>query len=309
MKIVDSNLQKPNKPKEEDLEKIYKVQSSYWYRSFPYMFGFTKIGENSSSTIYAHLPINPQNLQISTLFSTNIINSLYGVIEEHSEQRWYDIQISGTTGIAPKYQVSESDKTSFEIITTTKTRASYSDVESSFVSGLTEDLLGNLGEIINKIAMYKEMLSSNPQIQSGLKDEFSGYKAFHDLYRFFLMYKEEVSKNNNKDILIHPLRFYNYKDNVCYDVIPINFSMQKSAESPMLYYYQISLKGYNMRNINKDELFYTKEGETGLEIYAASLKDNSEFAKIYNKAMILRNTFIATASYFNIHTIIARKKR
>lgn len=296
METIDSSLQKP---KEEDLSKIYTVQSSLWYKSVPYTFGFTKIGELKTSTIYVPLPINPQNIQISTSFSTNVINSLYGVIEEHSEQRWYDIQISGTTGIAPKYQITESEKSLIELVKPEKTRFSYSEDTNSFFDNSASLFLGSLSEIAQKMTLYYELFtnSSSKKIDSGLRDDLTGYKAFHDLYRFFLMYKEEVSKNNKNDIKIHPLRFYNYKDNVCYDVIPINFTMQKSAESPMLYYYQISLKGYNMREISKDENIYEKEMKEkafGFGGYDSSLKQNYMLAEITNKLILAKNAIVGT---------------
>ena len=43
------------------------------------------------------------NLNITTHWATNVISTMYGTVEEHSEQRYYDIQISGTTGMAPRY--------------------------------------------------------------------------------------------------------------------------------------------------------------------------------------------------------------
>src|SRR5665213_1438313 len=75
----------------------YEVTSTNWYKSLPYGFAFFDIGskasDNAKSTIW--LPISPNNITTTTNFATNVITTLYGVVEEHSEVRFYDITISG----------------------------------------------------------------------------------------------------------------------------------------------------------------------------------------------------------------------
>jgi hypothetical protein len=44
------------------------------------------------------------------------------------------------------------------------------------------------------------------------------------------------------------LTFFNYKDGVEYDVAIKNFTLKRSAENPMLYYYSITMRGYNIRS-------------------------------------------------------------
>ncbi|NDE91497.1 MAG: hypothetical protein EB059_10265, partial [Alphaproteobacteria bacterium] len=49
--------------------------------------------------------------------------------------------------------------------------------------------------------------------------------------------------------LKHPLTFFNYKDGNEYDVAVKGFVLRRTAENPMLYYYSITLRAYNMRSV------------------------------------------------------------
>ena len=49
---------------------------------------------------------------------------------------------------------------------------------------------------------------------------------------------------------VHPIQFLNYKDNIKYDCVPVDFTLTKSKDSPMLYNYEIRLRAYNLRNVN-----------------------------------------------------------
>ena len=282
---------KPQRILEEAaLDQIYPVTSFLWYQSLPYGFAYTKKGDSQSDSLYYWLPINPQDIQISTPFATNIVNTLYGIVEEHSEQRWWDITIKGTTGIAPRYTLAK--QTAMTIIPS-KAREAYVDDPTSLLFGTeVQSLLGNLGDVVLKMKQQFEALTSDPEIVSGVKAEASGYKAFHDFYRFLLLYKQEVSDPlNDKEIKVHPLRFMNYKDGICWNAIPVSFTMNKSAESPMLYNYQIVMRGYNMKPISGDgdSFSYVDSEQFGLAGYGNSLISNTTFASVFNKALSAKN--------------------
>ena len=83
------------------LDRPYIVSMDNWYKALPYGFRFSP--RDGSASVICYLPLSPENITVSTHFGTNIIPTLYGTIEEHSEQRYYDIVLSGTTGFAPKY--------------------------------------------------------------------------------------------------------------------------------------------------------------------------------------------------------------
>lgn len=225
-----------------NLDTFYSLKPENWFTSKPYGFRFyPRTGNTNGLTMY--LPINPSNLQISTNFATNMITTLYGTVEEHSPVRYFDIQIEGTTSMTPKYvevgqEVAYQGRQGAEIIQSL----------SGAAGGFFSKTLGLLDQIRNTASS----LSGNDQATtSGVDMLNTGYVAFHNLYRLLLKYKEDVSGEPDAQARKrHPLTFFNYKDNNEYDVVVRNFTLRKSADDPMLYFYSITLRGYNLRSAN-----------------------------------------------------------
>ena len=232
-------------------EGTYTLESQNWYSAKPYGF---KASRRDGRTVVMFLPINPSNLTISTNFATNLIPTLYGTVEEHSEVRYFDISIEGTTGMAPKFvapyiggkdmnpgdafnSVRKSGRSTFEIASTLN------------AGGFFSKTLGIANQIKNKAA---DLLDGGVKPKTGINAENSGYVAFHNLYRFLLQYKKDASGTGTSQTPYdrHPLTFFNYKDNNQYDVVVTGFTMRRSADNPMLYYYSIQLRGYNLRSVS-----------------------------------------------------------
>jgi len=246
----------------------YQTKTSNWFRAMPYGFRFRDRRTGQDQILF--LPISPQNLTIVTHYATNVITTLYGTVEEHSEQRYFDIQIEGTTGIAPRYTL-PIDKKSINSLKsmTSDGRSSYGDGNGSRLSinanlaggffsqtiGVVNRILGNAQDLLNG----KESMNV-----TGIENENNtGYAAFHRLYKLFLHYKADASGVsprgavnlnprviNREDNSAHPLAFLNYKDNNAYDCVIQNFVLKRSASNPMLYNYSISLRAYNLRTID-----------------------------------------------------------
>src|SRR5208283_5374238 len=121
---------------------------------------------------------------VVTHFATNVIPTLYGTVEEHSEQRYYDITISGTTGIAPRY-------TDINPNTASDGRLGQdlglSIIDPQLAGGFFAKTLGQANNIVNKAV--DTAASIIPGIKSetaGVDLEKSGYVAFHRFYKFLL---------------------------------------------------------------------------------------------------------------------------
>jgi hypothetical protein len=275
----------------------YVVDPTRWYKSYPYGFAFSsfdvKRGGQASETFW--LPIAPNNINVTTHYATNIITTLYGIVEEHSEVRYYDIVISGNTGIAPKYTVGfktvpgSVDGTAIPkpgiALPNPNNPGSPSIGRSSFGSANKAALGGFLPEVANTFAAAANLVKSiktggEVVNETGIKPEQSGYYAFHNFYKFLLQYKADASRvgalgaaatlqklgqvNGTLDFKrggfspiakttsrkTHPLQFLNYKDNIKYDCVPISFTLNRSAEHPMLYEYSIRLRAFNLQNVN-----------------------------------------------------------
>jgi hypothetical protein len=251
----------------------YRVDAGNWYKSYPYGFQFfsSKAKDNDSPTETFWLPISPRDINVTTHYATNIITTLYGTIEEHSEVRYYDIVIQGNTGIAPKYA------TSFKGSNGTQLGGRDFFPSQGGLGGFLPEITNTISAAANLVKAISGGPGSN---ETGIKPEQSGYYAFHNFYKFLLRYKidtapapvnsgtpsaSDISKKAtafakstmgsaadslSENRAVHPLQFLNYKDSVKYDCVPISFTLTRSAENPMLYNYSIRLRAYNLRGVD-----------------------------------------------------------
>ena len=240
------------------LPEPYQTTNQNWYKALPYGFAFFDRNANAedvqSATSVIYLPVLPSNLQVTTHFATNIVTTLYGVVEEHSEVRYYDITIAGTTGFSPRF-IGEQG------LGASKPTNSQQFGRSAFEgTSLSDSFGGFLPEITNTIEQVQDTISDignslngGPSMDTGLKPHQSGYAAFHQFYKFLLKYKKDAAGTLQTSSIkrkTHPFQFLNYKDSIKYDCIPVSFNLEKSAESPMLYNYSIQLRCYNLRGVN-----------------------------------------------------------
>lgn len=259
---------------------IYSPIPDNWYKQAPYTFRFN--GE------YFNLPISPSNLSITTHFATNVIATMYGTIEEHSEQRYFDISISGTTGIGPSYYMKTSDPTS--VGRKKPTRYGYTAAATILGEGAGAAFARRTKDLINKaLDQASDALSDiNAPIKSGISSDASGYMAFHNFYKFLLDYKKQVA-NGQVSLSSPPLQFINYKDENMYDVSVTGFQLMRDQRSPMLYNYNITLRAYNLRS--PDVAGFT----TQIDLSAVGLGGVSTpaFAKLSNAARKAKNAAYA----------------
>lgn len=272
----------------------YNVVSTNWYKSLPYGFSFFRIGSKPGSlaSVTVYLPIAPQNITTTTHFATNVITTLYGIVEEHSEVRYYDITISGTTGFAPRY-TQPFGAGGLPADQKSDGRAAFEKQGLDF-GGFLPEVAGIANQALN---LADSILSpGGGENKTGIKPDQSGYAAFHNLYRAFLSYKVDAAQVNqvsaNTSLTgsiaapepdkptrsVHPIQFLNYKDGIQYDCVPLAFTLVRSAENPMLYNYNIKLRAFNLRNVH------------------AKVSENNQLAKLGLKGLEGLSTFAAMTS-------------
>lgn len=236
----------------ENTEGIDFKDSIYanWYKQLPYGFRF---GQN---TFY--LPISPSNLSISTHFATNVISTMYGTVEEHSNQRYFDISITGTTGMSPQYYQTINQQS--------KTKQSVGRAAQSIKGGLFSRELGFFKRtqalIENTVNQATELFGdlSGPRAKTGIDFSKTGYVAFHNFYKFLLLHKKLASGElNDADASAISLGvdlglyFLNYKDNNQYNVSIQNFQLTRDSSNPMLYNYSINMRAYNLKTVDSGQ--------------------------------------------------------
>lgn len=249
---------------------IYTVEPTNWFKAKPYGFAFfnrqAKSDQIAPEVEVIYLPILPSNVNVTTHFATNLVTTLFGVVEEHSEVRYYDITISGNTGIAPRWtggtqKIPSAGKSSFD------NKAILEDQLGGFLPEVTNVV----NQAVNAVQSIGDSLTTGPTNDTGIAPAESGYLAFHELYKFFLRYKRDTagfSVNGTTPRQTHPISFLNYKDGLRYDCVPRAFVLTRDAARPMLYNYNITLRAFNLRNVNDtgtedDQL--TKLGLGGME--------------------------------------------
>jgi len=287
---------------------LTKDQQESWYQAKPYCF---RIKDRNNFQVDFYLPISPSNLTITTHFATNVIATMFGTVEEHSEQRYFDIVIQGTTGFAPKHYKPEFQKGPGQ---KTKNESSiFEDVQSIF-SQKEDDSVGDItgrrsfsvktnlttGGFFKRTqalarAIVRNISSFLPSddYPSAIPFNKTGYKAFHNFYRFLLAYKANILKDDGnlrrKGRENHPLRFVNYKDNNQYNVAIQTFMLSRNADDPMLYNYNIVMRGYKLDSADKSDrgvLDDTRLADLGLD----GVESSSKFSKFANTARLVRNT-------------------
>ena len=268
-----------------DLEKVYVTDNNIltnWYRQLPYSFIFTN-RRGSSSEFY--LPIAPSNITINTHFATNVISTMYGTVEEHSEQRYYDIVISGTTGMAPRYwelqedQFGQGGRSGFPI--------------KGLIPGGAGGFAKRSQELLNSALNSAGDIFGSDRPSTGIDLSKTGYIAFHNLYKFLLAYKKDTSGESSvRKRKGHPFKFVNYKDNNEYDVAIQHFQLTRDAGNPMLYNYNLVMRAYNLREANGADIendISDRAAELGLD----DINNDSLFSKMANKARSAKNAAYA----------------
>lgn len=327
MALQDLNNLQDNTVTTENDNAFYTTVHNNWFVARPYGFRIT-FSDNKSYVCF--LPISPSNLNITTHFATNIIPTLYGTVEEHSDVRYFDIAIEGTTGMAPKYvgifkeQVGPpmpgQDATS-EIATNiidklNLGRQSFSITKSIPLGGFFSKSIGALSSIKNSALDIID--GTQKTNESGIAIEQSGYTAFHTLYKMLLRHKKDAagvpvassgigsiisSFSNTTGIKLerktHPIIFFNYKDGNQYNVVIRNFTMRRSADNPMLYYYSISMRGYALSGLQGQPNIDNQEQrlkELGLD----GVKNSSILGDIKKKSNSAKGILGAAVGGINI---------
>jgi hypothetical protein len=261
----------------------YKPALDNWYTSKPYGFRFTS---RAGEQLVMYLPISPSNLNIVTHFATNLIPTIYGSVEEHSPVRYFDITIEGTTGMAPKYITPEDAKKT----QTAKPGRSTFPIQKTLGIGLFTKTVNAIQNIANSASAL--ISGGQPSVpKTGIKLDHTGYSAFHNLYRFLLAYKKDVTEKTEKydEKKGSPLVFFNYKDGNEYSVVVKNFILRRDKDNPMLYYYSIVMRGYNLTQANENGF----KADTSDQILAAlgldGVKGSTYLGMVKNAASLAKD--------------------
>lgn len=253
-----------------------------WYKSLPYAFVAT---DSTGTKKTFNLPLSPSNISITTHFATNVIATIGGTVEEHAPQRYFDISISGTTGISPQYSSEFSALSSLN--TEIGGRTAYTP-EFSLGAQTGGFFAKTTGQLDNALNRARDILGGSKKHESGVAAASSGYAAFHNFYKFLLKGKSQLSSGGSSiagfsipgTSKAEPLRFLSYKDNQEYKCAIMRFELVRSADNPMLYNYSIQLRAYGLSSIGSENT--QSLGDTRLQLLGIG-GDSSLLSSFKNK--------------------------
>lgn len=267
-------------PAAENGGSFYKVSAKDWYQTYPYRF---KIQHGDNVTYYS-LPIPPEALAYQMISASQLIPTLGGVVEETSATVFWQITLSGTTGIAISRKYSEdkdeldlpaSQEQNFRRVlkggilanTFNKAANAYNAVAGVVGAGYSANgMLGLLeglastAQRFNTSAVKTQLASSGAgqKVADMLNIDLSsfregdaatnGYVEIHLLHNFLNAYSHIKEKNPENTKLF----FESHKDNMQWQVIVKAFNFQKNAAQPYLYRYSIALQGFDLKEVGAE---------------------------------------------------------
>jgi len=221
--------------------------------------------DSDDKSLFYTLPIPPQSIVIKPIIASQATPTLGGVVEETSESILWMINMQGTTGIAPSRDLNGNsvDRASVaknfrETISTTGLLAGISGQVQSTIArfgGAVDSLIrspisledgniaGGIGNAINAINTIAQ--PPLPYSGSAVAETSNGFTEIQELVRFFDTYNEKKHDNPKNYQLI----FRHFKTNQEWNCIVEDLSIQKSAQNPHLWRYNITLTCWALRTI------------------------------------------------------------
>jgi hypothetical protein len=243
-----------------------------WRQQYPYRFIVYNVDASGkyNPVSYFRLPINPQELTITTPFAIKTTVTSRGILEEHNGIPLKQISIRGTTGIFIKR--AESNLTD-------RPQSSLATVFAGTISAFNSSV-NQAQKLVNAAPPYKTNLqninsdSDNPDIV------YTGYYQYH-LLRLFLETYAEIKKSPGASGLRLALDIP--KDRIEYIVTPQAFTTNRNVSSPMEYIYQIQLLAWASKTSSDVSAEKTDVG--------ADLKNSqTDWQNALNKLTKLRTT-------------------
>jgi hypothetical protein len=245
----------------------YMIMYSNWYRTIPY--GFKIVTKEQSApdfaTVYSpefadrdndihsfFFPVNPESISISTPFAVQVTPTLGGIVEEHSGAVFYNITVSGTTGIIPEIDYEYGNPRDIKEL-----RSSASPdglIPSGVLGGFGAGTINAINSAVSKFT------GVDSKVVDGERNRKSGYTAFHVLYKFIWLYHHGKANGSTRELV-----FVNYKDNNQYKVVVQNFQLSRDKSRPHLYQYTIQMKGWKLETASKDVKPLIKDATTRLK--------------------------------------------
>ena len=240
----------------------YALESGNWYKTLPYGFriwvpatshtpaidpsklgavaafhsagsSFSSSSSSNAQELFFFFPVNPESVSVNTPYAVQVTPTLGGIVEEHSGAVFYNITVSGTTGVLPSLDFSTGVPQSSDSLRTSA--SSDGLIPPGIAGGFGASTINAINSAVSKIT------GVGSRLVDGNVNDNTGYTSFHVLYKFIWLYHLAKANGSNGELM-----FVNYKDNNQYNVIIQNFQLSRDKSRPHLYQYTIQMKGWQL---------------------------------------------------------------
>jgi hypothetical protein len=220
---------------------------THWNKLFPYQLVILKkvgkdwviasdpnsVSRDNTVPPSFTLPIPPQTLSIDMQFAAQVEASQGGVVEQYNGAAFYDIALSGTTGVLP-------------LRGTVETPSAFS--ANTFTGGVLLGTVNAVSTAVQSAATIGNIpfpnVISEEEFQSTIassKGYGTGYFQFLQLKRFLEWYDTAKKQKTNQNLA---LGFAVWKEREVYVCTPMKFTVNRSAEKALHYQYSIVLRAW-----------------------------------------------------------------
>jgi hypothetical protein len=249
----------------EGMYSFAEIEGARWNQVFPYqLLVISKEGNGWKRNLNWQftLPFAPSSIDIEMPFAITTSATLGGIIEEHNGAPFRMISMSGTFGVLPlkgTAQVLPKFDVARSIFAGTVVAV------SSAANGLINSTIqSNPNSNLVEPAVFSDPTSSISRT--------SGYYQAKSLEIFLQSYAEYKKTSLGKSAR---LALAMWKDNAVYLVTPMQFRVQRAADSPLEYRYSMSFKAWSKINLDA--------GPTGQSLHSPVTRDPNAIANVLNK--------------------------
>lgn len=267
----------------------WTINPESWYQVYPYQFvvhetpqkkangdgkGFmdhykAASGAGTELAVYT-LPIPPQALNIKMVQASSVTPTLGGVVEETSANVFWDISLSGTTGIAigkdggraeqqnPRSSIRKTASIFRDTISSTgelagffgslsKSAAKLGGIADRAVSAYKSgDVMGGIAGASG--AVQDALLPTPLYTSSAVRRNANGFVEMQEMHRFLLVYSRMKGAFPEKFFM----KFRMYKTGQEWMCSVRDFNISQNASNPHLYKYSIQLRCWSVQGIGKE---------------------------------------------------------
>lgn len=266
------------------------IDPEVWYKTFPFeivavyleyeniKYDPSIADVDTAITQYVYsLPIPPEAISTTMIAASQATATLDGVVEETSENKFWQISFQGTTGISSNRLNPLTGKLDTVAPATTfrETKKNFGLISGAIdkFASLSQSAIDIYDDFKNgeNIEAFNKLFTTTPIFSDSAVDKVAnGFYELHLFHRFLYAYSQMKDRDPERWVLL----FRNFKDSSEWRVVLNDFRFTKTKENPYMYKYNISFKAWDFYSLATNEKhkdrFATGGDLNGLKTFTAT---------------------------------------